>query len=680
MTHWKYRQSNGTISSAEKTRFGLTDLLCRCLEARGLTESDRLADLFGGGCALHDPLELKDMDKAVNRIRAALDAGEKIAVYGDYDADGVTATYLMTHWLSQQGCEAVTYLPDRVAEGYGLHQGAVEKLAQEGVQLLITVDCGVTAVAEIAGAMALGMDVVVTDHHEPGPVLPACTAVVDPCRKDCTYPFRGLAGVGVVMKLLCALEGDSEKILERYGEIVAVGTVADMMPMTDENRRIVTRGVEKLAGLGNPGLRTLCEMTAKGERLSAETISFRLAPRLNAAGRMGSAEDAIALLRATDRDTACQAADLLCSRNLQRQAAEAEIYNRAVSMVNAQPEVYAGRKSIVLMGQDWLHGVLGIVAARLTERYGLPAVLFARDGEGMLKGSARGVDGLDLFTALHEAVEGIGTCGGHRRAAGVSLPEEQLEIFAERLGRICAETLSQADVGKTLLIDLPVPLNALRVAEIEALERLEPFGEENPKPLFSLEATLTAITPIAQGKHLRLTVEDGGMAAEVMAFGYTRNRFRYREGDRVEMAVIPSVSLWRGNKAVKLILEDIRPLSHVREAELAAQQAIEEESVSELIFPEREKQVAVWQTLRRLNPEETVTPAVLACGIRNVDAAETLLILRAFYEAGLIDCICLNGWHCQGEMQPQVKPASGGKADLTDTEIYRKCGKTNNDH
>ena len=409
----KYRQWNELGPHREEGPLcaaGIPALCAKVLAARGWSDPEAARRFLFEEIPLRDPMEMADMDRAAARLRRALDGGETIAVYGDYDVDGITATCLMTDFLRSEGGTVLPYIPNRLEEGYGLNRGAVEQLAARGASLVVTVDCGITAVDEAAVAAALGVDVVITDHHECKDTLPAAAAVVDPHRSDCPYPFKSLAGVGVALKVCMALAGPArrEELLDRYADLCALGTVADVMELTDENRTIVRRGLTALSRTLRPGLRALLrEAGAEGRALSSISIGYTLAPRINAAGRMGRAEVAEALLLTDDPARAEALARELCELNRERQELEALIFAQCDLLVDALP---AGeRDALVLAGNTWHQGVVGIVASRLTEKYAVPTFMICIQ-EGRGKGSCRSYGGLNLFTLLEGCA---GTCWSH---------------------------------------------------------------------------------------------------------------------------------------------------------------------------------------------------------------------------------------------------------------------------
>ena len=532
-------------------------LLAALLHLRGLGGLDDAESfLLGGMETLHDPFELEDILPAIQRITQAIATREHVAVYGDYDVDGITSACLLTNYLQSRGLTCETYIPDRLSEGYGLNTGALDSLAAMGVTLVITVDCGVTSLEETAYADTLGIDMIITDHHECRSELPDAVAVVDPKRPDCRYPGTGLAGVGVAFKLVCALDGNTEKMLDRYGDLLAVGTVADVMPVTGENRYMIRRGLEKLnSPFCQPGLAALMQETGVGDkRLTASTIGYSLAPRINAAGRLGDTQAAVELLQTSSRRRAEDLARELCDKNRERQNLEMEIWNQALDMMAGQtPDA-----PIVLSGSDWHPGVIGIVASRLTDAYSLPAIMICLDGDKG-KGSCRSVGGFNLYEALDACQDCLEGFGGHAMAAGLTIRADMVDTFRERLAEYYRTHPS--DYVPALEADLLVNDPALLdMACVESLDSLEPCGSGNPRPLLYMEnATLDAVTPIGQGKHLRLRLLHLGESYDCVFFSQTLPALGASVGQQVDIIFSAQINEFRSRRSVQLVISDLRP-------------------------------------------------------------------------------------------------------------------------
>ena len=539
----------------ELLRAGYTPLLAAVFASRGIKTAAAAAAFLGGGSDTpDDPLLLTDIMPAIGRITRARQLGEKAAVYGDYDVDGITAGCLLTDYLRSIGLDTTLYIPDRLEEGYGLNTAAIQKLHEEGVSLIITVDCGVTAIEETEFASSLGVDMIITDHHECQEELPNAVAVVDPKRRDCFYPSHDLAGVGVAYKLVCAMNGDDRAMLARYSDLVAVGTIADVMPLTGENRRIVQAGLEKLRNNPRPGLAALMdEAGVDRSRIGTMTIGFTLAPRINAAGRLGRVEHAARLMMEQNRVKAARLAAELCEMNRERQRLEQEIWTQAMnSLEGRRPNA-----PIVLAGEGWHQGVIGIAASRLSEAFCVPAVMISlTDDRG--KGSCRSYGGFNLFDALTDCGELLDAFGGHILAAGLNIRRENVDAFREAFSEYYVNHIPEHTEG--LNLDLIVEDPALLSMEgVQSLELLEPCGNGNPRPnLCMLGCLLTEVTPIGGGKHVRLRVEKGGQSFECVWFSHRAEDLGLSAGERMDLAFYPQINEFRSRRSVQLLVLDVR--------------------------------------------------------------------------------------------------------------------------
>ncbi len=537
------------------TRAGYSPLLSSVLASRGMVTAEAAAAFLEcGPDALEDPFLLTDMDKAVSRIRRALRDGETAAVYGDYDVDGITAACLLTEYLRGIGLPTEIYIPDRLEEGYGLNAGAVRRLHEKNVTLIITVDCGITAVGETDFAASLGMDIIITDHHECQEMLPHAAAVVDPKRPDSLYSGRDLAGVGVAFKLICALSGDPEGMLSEYADLVAVGTIADVMPLTGENRYITKLGLEKLRRNPREGLASLmAETGSTGNRLNAMTIGFTIAPRINAAGRLGRVEHAARLVLERDMDRARVLAAELCDMNRERQELEADIWKQAEEMLAGQ----APDAPIVLACENWHQGVIGIAASRLSEAYSVPAVMISLDGDKG-KGSCRSYGGFNLFDALSACGDLLDAFGGHALAAGLNIPRANIDAFRTALAEYYRAHPPQEEAGFTpdVLIDDPA---LLTMRSVESLDALEPCGTGNPRPVFCIaNAELVSVSSIGGGKHTSLKLRKFGQIYDGVWFSQKTSDIGLSAGDRVDVVFYPQISEFRSHRSVQLLLQAMR--------------------------------------------------------------------------------------------------------------------------
>jgi single-stranded-DNA-specific exonuclease len=509
---------------------------------------------------LHDPSALLDLDRAVARIGRALADGEPILVQGDYDVDGITSTYLLHATLVELGGAVHWRIPHRTRDGYGLTRAAVDEAHRLGCRLIVTVDCGITAVEPVAHARSLGIDTVVTDHHEPAATLPGASAVVDPLRPGCPYPFKSLAGVGVTYKLVEALfrERGRARRAEEFLELVALGTIADVVPLVGENRILATHGLERLNRTRHLGLRALLERAGlAGRRVTSGQVAFVLAPRINAAGRMGDAGQALRLLQARDAGEARACADSLEDDNERRRSFDEKAAIDAAARVEAELG-WPDCASILLWSEDWHPGVIGIVASRLVERFRRPAILVALDGDRG-RGSGRSVPGLDLTRVLDGCSDLLEAWGGHALAAGLTVARGRLPELRERLERLVRERLAPGDLTRRLEFDAAVTLAECDGALVDWIERLAPHGLDNPEPLYHLaDVEVVAASVVGGGKHLRLTLRDDGGRAEAIGFGFGPQADAVRRAGRCAALVVPGRNEWNGTTRIQLKLKGLR--------------------------------------------------------------------------------------------------------------------------
>lgn len=585
---------------------------------------------------MHSPFLLADAERAVDRIRRAIRLHEHITVYGDYDVDGVTAVCTLYLYLRRQGADVDYYIPNRIGEGYGVSRSAIESLAKVGTRLIVTVDTGITANEEIAFAKSLGVDVVVTDHHECRPELPAAEAVVNPHRPDCKYPFKELAGVGVVFKLICAYEektsGDRRsvcvrRLCEEYADLVAIGTIADVMPIRDENRLIVSFGLGKMEERPRLGLAALMEAAAapadgsreashrnkKQRKITSGYIGYTVAPRINAAGRIRSATDAVELFLSRDPARAATVARELCEANRERQAEENRIMEEAYRRIE---ECHSPNDPVIVLDADtWHHGVIGIVSSRITERYGLPSILVSYAGcesetpldSDVGKGSGRSIKGLNLVEALVHCSDKLVKYGGHELAAGLSVTRGNLAAFRTAINEYAREQLTEESLIPTLSADCELTPADITMSLCEELRRLEPYGVENPVPNFVLRGChIFECTPVSGGKHTRLLLGDGSHSFGAMCFSRSQAQMDIFVGDSVDVLFNLDVNEYNGRKSVQLIVRDIHP-SEEEGRRLAAERARFEEvwngatfTAEEGILPCRDDFVAVYTLVSRL--------------------------------------------------------------------------------
>ena len=544
------------------TGAGYPYLVSSVLASRGVTTPEEAAAFLERDRELpYSPFLMKDMDRAAGRVNRALADGERIAVFGDYDVDGITATVILVDYLLSRGGDVVHYIPRRIEDGYGLGKDAILSLHDQGVRLLVTVDCGITGVEEVAYANSLGMDVVITDHHECKEELPPACAVVDPHRLDCGYPFKHLAGCGVALKLVLALGGESreEALLSRYCTLAAIGTIADVMLMEGENRTIVSCGLEALPHTDFAGLHALLREAGLSDKpLSSVQVGFALSPRINAAGRMGEADLAAELLECADPDRAEELARELCQLNRERQSVEQDICADAIDQIGRLPA--SERSALVLASERWHQGVVGIVASRLSEKYSCPSFMIHLKG-GMGKGSCRSWGGFNLFAALESCSDLLEEFGGHELAAGFTIREENIPAFRSRMNR-CAHAAMDGNLPiPSLDVDCAVTSpGEVTLSAVEELGMLEPYGAGNPRPVFALlGATVDSLQSVGQGRHLKLRLSKGSCRFEAIYFSATAESCAVAAGMRVDAAFYLQVNTFRGQTTLQLQIIDLRP-------------------------------------------------------------------------------------------------------------------------
>ena len=538
-------------------RSGLNPLLAVLLASRGVAAADEAARLLDPDASQEeDPFLLKDMDRAAARVSDAILHGEHAAVYGDYDADGITAACLLAEYLRDRGLCCEIYIPDRLTEGYGVSRRGIDALAGEGVTLIVTVDCGITACEETEYAREKGIDMVVTDHHECGSALPAAAAVVDPKRPD-SLGCRDLAGVGVAYKLVSALEAKKAPgaALDRFADLIAVGTIADVMPVLGENRYLIRRGLLSLQAGTRPGFHALCRAAGISlPRLNATSVGFGLAPRLNAAGRLGRTETALKLVLSGDPGEAETLAATLCAYNRERQEIEGAMFEDAVGMLERMPP---DGMPIVLASDRWHQGIAGIVASRLTEKYRLPAVMIClTDGVG--RGSCRSVEGFSIYAALERCAGQLLGFGGHEMAAGLTIRAENVDVFREALGESYRES-GAAGRLQPLRVDFEmVKPHLLTVENVSCLPQLEPFGNENPTPVLCVRnARIDGVQALSGGKHTKFKASCFGENYDCISFSRSAEALGVYNGVLADIAFTPQINEFRGKTAVQLLTADV---------------------------------------------------------------------------------------------------------------------------
>ena len=659
---------NGLVSG------GYAPLTAMVLASRGIRSPREAHTYLDCNAPLLDPFLMTDMDRAAGRVGLAMARGERIAVFGDYDVDGITATCLLTSFLRSCGCDVVSYIPGRLEEGYGLNPIAIHYLHEQGINLIITVDCGITAVSEAELCRELGIDLVITDHHECKDVLPFAAAVVDPHRPDGGYPHKNLSGVGVAFKLAAALSGDQDAVLRDYADMVCLGTVADVMPLQGENRVFVSRGLEQLSHTTRPGIAALmAEAGCDPKTVSASSIGFMLAPRINAAGRMGRIELALELFLTDDPIRAADVAKQLCDLNRQRQAVESEIYAQAVSMLPAgQPP-----EAIVLADESWHQGVVGIVASRIAEEYACPAFLICLDGEHG-KASSRSHGGFNLFSSLTALSSLLESYGGHELAAGFTITRSNIPEFRRQICALAGNFYSDGAPRTILDIDCAIPAELLTIHNIESLSALEPCGNSCPKPVLMMKnLIIDRITMVGNGRHMRLRLRSGRTGVNAIYFSANPEMASIQPGDVVDIAFTPQINEFRGDRTVQMNVLDIRPSCSAEcSPDASGYHALTHgrltPAIAAALLPDRATLAMVWRYLAAAGtPSISESPICLCRKIvrwsgRPLSLGQLSTCLDIFRDVGLLEVQRLHK-----HMSIRLTPGSN-KADLNESTTMQR--------
>ena len=652
---------------------GYAPLAAMILASRGKSTASAAKEYLRCDSPLCDPFLMKDMDIAAGRVGLAMSRGEKVAVFGDYDVDGITATCLLTDFLRRQGTDCVSYIPGRLEEGYGLNPLAIHQLHKEGVSLIITVDCGITAVEEAKLCKELGVDLIITDHHECKEVLPEAVAVVDPHRPDCGYPHNTLAGVGVAFKLASALSGDQQAVLRDYADMVCLGTVADVMLLAGENRTFVQTGLEALKHTRRPGIAALMKQcNCVPETITASSIGFMLAPRINAAGRMGQIDLATELFLTDDPIRADTLAEQLCDLNRRRQAVESEIYQQAISMLPMEQTPEA----IVLADESWHQGVVGIVASRIAEEFACPAFLICLDGEHG-KASSRSHGGFNLFASLAALSPLLESYGGHELAAGFTINRENIPEFRRQICAMAGQYYSD-DSPRTLLeVDCAVPPELMTIPNVESLSILEPCGNGCPKPVLMMKnLTIDRLSMVGGGRHMRLRLRSGHHLLGAIYFSVSGEAGTVQLGDQVDVAFTPQINEFRGERSVQMNILDIRPSCSAECSPSAAcYRALKEERITPreaaLLTPDRQMLAMVWRYLASAGQSIEESPICLCRKIvrwsgKPLALGQMMACLDIFQDVALLSVA-----RRRKKLQIHLNPSSG-KADLNSSNTMQR--------
>ena len=556
---WRIRSSDPTLQNSIASELKVSNVTAQLMANRGITDSKSASDFMN--CSLascHDPFLLKDMEKAVHRIRQAIKAKEKILIYGDYDVDGMTSVAMVYSALRGLGADVSYYIPNRLEEGYGLNTGAIKRAHRDGISLIITVDCGITSFKEIEHARTAHIDVIVTDHHEilEGRI-PQAYAVINPLQQDCPYPFKHLAGVGIAYKLVKALYDGTSFMAEDFLDLVSLGTVADIAPLLGENRILTKHGLGELNRRERVGLNALMEVSGlSGKDISSGHIGFVLGPRINAMGRVGSPQKALDLLLSADGDEALKLAKVLDTENRSRQKIEARICEEAMAKVEREVN-FKHHRVIVLASENWHPGVIGIVASRISDRFYRPAIMISLDGK-LGKGSGRSIEHFHLFEYLLRCREHLIGFGGHEAACGITIEKDNIDAFSEKINEEAAKDVEESVFSPKIDIEMDIPLNSLSEDVINEIESLSPFGTENPRPVLSSRNLTIKDGPRQIGKNgFKIWVTDGQITCEAVTFGRD-GLDAPKTGSNVDLAYTPSINDWQGVRSIQLELCDIK--------------------------------------------------------------------------------------------------------------------------
>lgn len=648
MKLWTVAPLNKQEANEIQSKYELPAIIAMLLSIRGINTETAIKDFLTNDGELASPFEIKDMDRAVDRIKRAIETCEPICVYGDYDADGVTSTTLMYSYLETVGANAMYYIPSREEEGYGINMKSVDFLNEKGIKLIVTVDNGIAAIKEIAYAKSLGIDTVVTDHHMPVGELPDACAVVDLHRNDCNSKFKDLSGVGVAFKVVMAIEGeycDTNALLDNYADLLAIGTIGDIVDLTGENRVFVKRGLESIMNSDRIGINALIENSGlSGKNITSNNVSFTLVPRINAVGRLGLSHKCVSLFMTEDFDEAQMIALELCSDNADRQHIEKEILNEIDDKIKQNPSLVLDR-IIVIDGENWKQGVVGIVASRIREIYGKPTIIISTMGDEA-RASGRSVEGFPLCDAVFDCADVLTHYGGHPMAVGLSLESKNVELFRKRINEF-ARRFEQMPFD-SLRIDCKLNPAYISTDIVSDISYLEPFGAGNPVPVIGLyHMTLKSIVPLSNNKHLRLIFERNGTNISAMKFFTSCEEFPYESGDILDLAVSLSINEYNGNRSVTIKILGIKASDDNTEYQLESLRLFENycagnslsREQARKILPSRDDFAVLYRFLRQNGgyrfPVETLVHKLSG----RLDYGKIRVIIEAMKELHLIEIV-----------------------------------------
>lgn len=677
MKVWSVAKVNKERAIAMANRLEIPPLLAMMLDIRGITKEEDVINFLQENKDFSDPFLMKDMDKAVERITTAVENGEKICVYGDYDADGVTSTSLLYSYLRDSlGADVMFYIPTRTGEGYGMNKGAVDKIHSLGVTLIITVDNGISAREEIDYANSLGIDTVITDHHMPSGAIPKAVAVVNAHQQDDKSPFKDFSGVGVAFKLVMAIEGeyaDVDSLLENFSDIATLGTIGDIVPLVGENRTLVKNGLRHIQNSDRIGINAMKQESGIAEKeINSSNVAFTLVPRINAGGRLGSSEKSVNLLLTEDEDEAVTIADKLGMDNRERQSIEKEILASIDEEVRRTPNI-VNDKILVFAGKGWHQGVVGIAASRIKDIYDKPTIIIGIDDDGVARGSGRSVEGFSLCDAVFACSEHLTHYGGHPMAVGISLEKEKINDFRKAINAYCKDIKMPYNI---LHIDCKLNPNQLDLSILDCLSYIEPCGASNPSPIFGLyNMTVIATKEIGNGKHMRITLSRGQGQVPVYAVYFNHNfqSCSYRNGDIVDVAVSLDRNIYNGQENLSVIIKDIK-YSQSNNEELIDSERIfdkfakrykltKDEVMS--ILPTRNDFAYVYRFLKQNKGFIYGEYALVNALNYKISMGKLIVILYSMKELGLINWL-------QGLYQSIIEMKESGKVNLEDSVFIKK--------
>ena len=699
---WKLKEYDNDAAAMIAEALSISPITAVLLTERGCCDKNSaLRFINKENTSMHDPFLLPDMKEAVLRIVTATEKNEKTAVYGDYDVDGITGTSLLVTFLRQLGLDVIYHIPDRLTEGYGMNCDSVKALAEDGVTLIVTVDTGITANEEVKLAKELGVDIIITDHHECRPELPEAVAVIDPKRPDSKYPFKDLAGVGVAFKLICAYscymatgateytEEDKEIIFDTvrdcyksYGDITAIGTIADVMPVMGENRLIIAYGLNRMKKTNNKGIMALLKASELVNdngtgKITSSSVSFILAPRINAAGRLGQASRAVEMFLTGSDAEAEKAALWLCEKNKERQKTELDIISEAEYQI-ANGAVSDDARIIVLSSDNWHHGVIGIVSSRITEKYNLPSILISfKDSDETGKGSGRSIEGFDLLAAITDSAQYLVKYGGHKNAAGLSVKRDELNAFKNRISEYAKNHITDDDLTPVISVDAEITADDININTASDIAKLEPFGEGNPVPLFMLsDLKISEIIPLKEGKHTKIIFTKDSKSLAGMYFGMSTDELPYLPGDRVDILFVLTENEYRGAVTAQIQIKEMRlseEISKEYEAERSVYYYIKDDIIlpQKEHIPDREDCAEIFRLIKKFCDNKNSAAINIHKLIKSGEYAggyvKFLLILDIFKELGLINYKADNAVIFEITLDPEPV-----KRPLKDSKLFLK--------